>query len=106
LCSGKTAWSWKIAYDEDYARFSPGVQIVLDLTNELLADRSIERADSCAAAAHPMIDHIWRERLALADRLISLAPGNLWRFRLACALEASRRGAIAVAKSVRDLLRR
>jgi CelD/BcsL family acetyltransferase involved in cellulose biosynthesis len=106
LRSGTTAWSWKIAYDEDYARFSPGVQIVLDLTKELLADTHIERADSCAAAGHPMIDHIWRERLALADRLISLAPGKPSRFRLACALEASRRGAFAVAKRMRDLLRR
>ncbi len=106
LRSGRTAWSWKIAYDEDYARFSPGVQIVLDLTGELLVDPSIERVDSCAAAAHPMIDHIWRERLALADRLISLAPGKPLRFRLACTLEASRRGAIAAAKSMRNLLRR
>src|SRR5262249_36529754 len=67
LQSGATAWFWKIAYDETQARASPGVQIALDLTEALLADPAIARADSCATADHPMIDHLWRERLALAD---------------------------------------
>jgi hypothetical protein len=106
LRSGKTAWSWKIAYDEDYARFSPGVQIMLDLTQQLLADATIDRVDSCATAGHPMIDHIWRERLALADHLISLAPGAPFDFTIGCALEASRRSAIDLAKRMRDIMQR
>ena len=32
LRSGDTAWFWKIAYDESFARLSPGVQLVLDLS--------------------------------------------------------------------------
>ena len=36
--------------------------------------RSIARVDSCATADHPMIDHIWRERLALADLLVRVGP--------------------------------
>ena len=35
---GDARWFWKIAYDEDAARFSPGVQLTLDLTRDLLAD--------------------------------------------------------------------
>jgi len=58
LRSGTTAWCWKIAYDESRARFSPGVQILLDVTQTLLDDQSLTRADSCATADHPMIDHI------------------------------------------------
>jgi CelD/BcsL family acetyltransferase involved in cellulose biosynthesis len=102
LRSGGSAWCWKIAYDEGRARFSPGVQVILDATAMLLADGDIQRVDSCATPDHPMIDHIWRERLVLADRLISLEPGWAFRFRAACALEASRRSAIAAAKAVRD----
>ena len=106
LRSGTTAWCWKIAYDERFARFSPGVELLLDVTRELLDDPSIIRADSCADENHPMIDHIWRERLVLADRLVSVGPDSNTAFRLACALETGRRAAFASAKKLRDLLRR
>jgi hypothetical protein len=106
LRSGATAWCWKIAYDERFARFSPGVQLLLDVTQELLDDEGIARADSCAGENHPMIDHIWRERLVIADRLIRLGPDGGAMFRIAGALEASRRAAIRGAKSLRRMLRR
>jgi hypothetical protein len=102
LRSGGSAWCWKIAYDESRARFSPGVQVILDATAILLADAGIRCVDSCATPDHPMIDHIWRERLILADRLISLEPEGAFRFRAACALESSRRSAIDAAKAIRD----
>jgi Acetyltransferase (GNAT) domain len=105
LRSGRTAWCWKIAYDESRARFSPGVQILLDVTQMLLGDHSIERVDSCATPDHPMIDHVWRERLVLADRLVCPDPGASLEFGLACALEGLRRGAIGVAKAVRNMAR-
>jgi CelD/BcsL family acetyltransferase involved in cellulose biosynthesis len=101
-----TVWAWKIAYDEDYARISPGVQILLDVTQRLLDDPTVARADSCASADHPMIDHIWRERLALADRLICVGPGQGLRFAVAYGLESLRRAAIAAAKTLRNALRR
>ena len=104
LTSGGTAWGWKIAYDETYARFSPAVQLVLDLTQTLLANPSIQRADSCATPDHPMIDHLWRERLPLADSMIALRPGIA--FPLAQKLEAARRSAIAAAKTAREWMRR
>ncbi|MGD9768425.1 MAG: GNAT family N-acetyltransferase [Pseudolabrys sp.] len=106
LRSGATAWCWKIAYDEGFARFSPGVQLLLDVTQELLADNDIVRADSCADADHPMIDHVWRERLTVADRLIRLGPDGGAVFRLAAALEAARRATIRTAKSLRQIVRR
>ena len=106
LRSGDTAWCWKIAYDESRARASPGVQLLLHVTKTLLDDPRVARADSCATPDHPMIDHVWRERLALADRLIRVGPGNRAGFALACALETARRGAITAAKRARDLIRR
>jgi len=75
LRSGRAAWFWKIAYDESFARFSPGVLITVALTEELLDDGTIARADSCATADHPMIDHIWRERLAIARHNIAIGGG-------------------------------
>ena len=105
LQSGASAWGWKIAYDEGFARFSPGVQLLLDVTQTVLDDPTITRADSCATADHPMIDRIWRERLTLTDRLLLSGPGTSLRFALASRLESLRRTAIGGAKALRDRLR-
>src|SRR5207245_10679822 len=106
LRSGDTAWCWKIAYDERHARTSPGVQLMLHATRALLADQGLAQVDSCAAPDHPMIAHIWRERWALADRLVRAGPSGHATFAVTRTLDAVRRGAIAAAKRGRDLLRR
>jgi hypothetical protein len=58
------AFGFKTAFDERFARFSPGV--LLQLENLAMLERpGIDWSDSCAAADHPMIDHLWRERRAI-----------------------------------------
>jgi CelD/BcsL family acetyltransferase involved in cellulose biosynthesis len=106
LRSGDSVWCWKIAYDEQHARASPGVQLMLQATKALLAEPGLARVDSCAAPDHPMIDHVWRERLRLADRLVQPGPRGQAAFTLTRLLEAGRTSAIAAAKHARDLLRR
>lgn len=55
------SFSFKTAFDEDYARFSPGV--MLQIENLALLERSnIDWCDSCAAEGHPMIDSLWMGR--------------------------------------------
>ena len=66
------AFYYKLGVDERFAKFSPGVQLTLELTRHLCADPSIATADSTAAPGHPMIDPIWRNRLAIGDVLIPL----------------------------------
>lgn len=67
------AFSYKTAFDERFARFSPGVLIQRE--NLALLDRpGVAWCDSCASADHPMIDHIWRERRAIGR--ISIAIGG------------------------------
>ena len=67
------AFSFKTAYDERYARFSPGV--LLQRENlDLLARDDIAWADSCAAADHPMIERIWREKRRIVR--LSVAIGG------------------------------
>ncbi|MBS0529363.1 MAG: GNAT family N-acetyltransferase, partial [Proteobacteria bacterium] len=55
-----------------FAKFSPGVQLTLDLTRHLCADPAIALVDSTASPGHPMIEPIWRGRLAIGDVLIPL----------------------------------
>lgn len=57
-------FSFKTAFDEDYARFSPGV-LLQQANLDLLDDARIDWVDSCAAPHHPMIDSVWRERRRL-----------------------------------------
>lgn len=66
------AFYFKLGVDERFAKFSPGVQLTLDLTRHLCADPTITTADSTASADHPMINPIWRGRFAIGDVLIPL----------------------------------
>ncbi len=99
LHSGRSAWFWKIAYDEAFARYSPGVMLTVELTRELLDDAKVACANSCATADHAMIDHLWRERLPLCDRLIAVKAHR--HFALARDLEGLRAAAILHAKNIR-----
>lgn len=87
------AFSYKTAFDERFARFSPGV--LLQRENlDLLTHPAVRWCDSCAAADHPMIDHIWRERRAIGR--FSIAIGGRVRralFRQLVRLELGRRPA-------------
>jgi CelD/BcsL family acetyltransferase involved in cellulose biosynthesis len=66
------AFFFKIGVDERFAKFSPGVQLTLELTRHLCDDRAIASADSTASPDHPMINPIWRGRFAIGDVLIPL----------------------------------
>jgi CelD/BcsL family acetyltransferase involved in cellulose biosynthesis len=66
------AFYFKLGVDERFAKFSPGVQLTLDLTRHFCADPSIRLVDSTANPDHPMIDPIWRGRLPIGDVLIPL----------------------------------
>ena len=66
------AFYFKLGVDERFAKFSPGVQLTLELTRYLCADPDIATVDSTAIPGHPMIDPIWRGRLAVGDMLIPL----------------------------------
>jgi CelD/BcsL family acetyltransferase involved in cellulose biosynthesis len=103
------AFYFKLGIDERFAKFSPGVQLTLDLTRHLCADPAIELADSTAGAGHPMINPIWRGRLGIGDVLIPLRPNDpmvslihaAWTLRR-LAREAARRAV----HLIRDRLRK
>ncbi|MDH2406425.1 GNAT family N-acetyltransferase [Bradyrhizobium sp. SSUT18] len=66
------AFFFKLGIDDRFARYSPGVQLTLELTRHLCADPAVASADSTASADHPMINPIWRGRFAIGDVLIPL----------------------------------
>ena len=92
------AFYFKLGIDERFAKFSPGVQLTLDLTRHLCADPAIASTDSTAGADHPMINPIWRGRFAIGDVLLPLRP----RDPVVTLIHA----AMLLRKSIRDLARR
>jgi hypothetical protein len=106
--SGRQAYFFKLAYDETESKTSPGVQITLDLTRHLCADGRIEEADSTADANHPMIDHIWRDRLALGDVFVPLTKNRIRASAIHAVLSAERclhsqaRAAVHKIRSLRE----
>jgi CelD/BcsL family acetyltransferase involved in cellulose biosynthesis len=66
------AFSFKIAFDEAYARFSPGV--LIEIENLRALDRpGFGWMDSCAMDNHPMIDSLWRDRRSVVRLTVPLA---------------------------------
>jgi CelD/BcsL family acetyltransferase involved in cellulose biosynthesis len=66
------SWSFKIAYDEELARFSPGVMIELRNLDTVLGDPALDWMDSCAVENHPMIDSLWAERRTIVQISVPL----------------------------------
>ena len=73
----RRGYFFKIAYDETLSKTSPGVQITLDISRHLCADGQIDDVDSTAVADHPMIDHVWRSRLAVCDLIVPVRRNAL-----------------------------
>jgi CelD/BcsL family acetyltransferase involved in cellulose biosynthesis len=72
LRHGDRAFWFKLGIDERFARYSPGVQLAIELTHYFCADPEIAFADSTASADSPMINPIWRDRFLIGDVLIPL----------------------------------
>lgn len=93
------SFSFKIAYDERYARFSPGVLLEFDNFG-ILSRPDIEWMDSCAAENHPMIDRLWGERRSIVRVSVRLAGVRRTLVYAAC------RSAETASATVRRTLRR
>lgn len=73
---GGEAYTWKTAYDESLAHFSPGKLLVERLTEWHLDDANIVRTDSCAVPDHPIMSRFWREREQMGTLVIGLNRGS------------------------------
>lgn len=65
LRSGDGAIAFKITYDEELAKFSPGVLLEMEHIAWMHAPGAPSWIDSGAAASHPMINGLWRDRIGL-----------------------------------------
>ncbi len=93
LRANEGAFAFKIAYDEDYAKYSPGMLLELEYIRKVFHDPQVRWVDSCAAPRHTLVSRIWSERRMirrtlfsdnsrLGDLVISSLPLLRWMKRL------------------------
>jgi CelD/BcsL family acetyltransferase involved in cellulose biosynthesis len=70
--AGDSVFHFKIAYDEDFARCSPGVQLELDMLDAFHADPRLEFLDSCTAPGHSVSDELYPDSRSLQTLLLPL----------------------------------
>lgn len=81
LRAGAHVYCFKIAYDDVFARFSPGMQLELANIDAFEADDEITLMDSCAEPTNQMINRLWAERREFVTLVLG-APGAIGRVAL------------------------
>ncbi|MGE3365702.1 MAG: GNAT family N-acetyltransferase [Rhizobiaceae bacterium] len=103
------AYTWKTAYDETYAAYSPGTLLMIEVTKQHLDDPNIALTDSCAVPDHPVMSRLWSERKPLGTMLIGLTPDSGRPTRQAASqlhlYRETRNMARLIRNRVRDLIR-
>ncbi|WP_342360393.1 GNAT family N-acetyltransferase [Terrarubrum flagellatum] len=105
LSAGDKASFWKTVYDENYARFSPGAQMAAQLSERHAEERDVALVDSCAESDHPMIDHLWSDRLRVVDMFIAASTDHGAAAETLLRRETIRRRVRTVAKQVYRVVR-
>jgi len=95
--AGPAASTWKTAYDEAYATFSPGSLLFVDYTTAFLEDEGIETVDSCSEDDSGYMA-TWTGRKTVGDLRITAARRASLAFRLTSAVELAFRAARRRAK--------
>jgi hypothetical protein len=95
---------WKIAFDEEFALFSPGKQLMCDDTRRWLLDPAVSRVDPVCDEGNPLIAGLWSETELYGTLLLSTRRWGLGarlRAGLANARQAGRKQAKALLRGSR-----
>ncbi|MDQ0325796.1 CelD/BcsL family acetyltransferase involved in cellulose biosynthesis [Rhodopseudomonas julia] len=104
LVSGSLLVPWKIAFDESFSRFSPGVQLLLRNTRLWLSDPTIARIDPVSNTADArLLAHYWHHSEPYEAAVLEVTP-SATRARLARSTEHGRWLLRRQARAVRDRL--
>jgi len=69
------SFSFKIAYDEEYRAFSPGVLLELENIRVFQRRCDLQWMDSCADPGHFMANHLWKGRRSMQSWLVAPRSG-------------------------------
>jgi len=74
LRAGDTLFCFKVAFDERWAPYSPGLQLEVDAVERFFGQRAVSVMDSCADPGNATINALWPGRRQLAH--LALAVGG------------------------------
>jgi hypothetical protein len=97
---GTMAYTWKTAFNSDYAKYSPGALLIDKITEEIFATPGIDAIDSCSAEGSFMAQ-LWTGRRKMVDLLIAVGPGKSLGFTM----EAGRQFGYRQLRVLRNRLR-
>lgn len=97
---GTMAYTWKTAFNSDYAKYSPGALLIDKVTEEIFTTPGIDAIDSCSAEASFMAQ-LWTGRRKMVDLLIDVGPGRSLGF----GMEAGRQFGYRQLRDLRNWLR-
>jgi hypothetical protein len=98
LRSGDAAFTWKIAHDQAFGQYSPGVLLVESYTEKLLADPAIAFADSCSHGEDGLMASMWSERTDIVDLAFDARRGGSFLLRAFDAAGRIEAGCLVLAK--------
>jgi CelD/BcsL family acetyltransferase involved in cellulose biosynthesis len=77
--AGSGSFTFKIAFDENYSRYSPGLLLEIENVRRLHTQPQIEWVDSCADPFNFMFNRLWPARRTIQNLIVSTgqAPGDL-----------------------------
>jgi CelD/BcsL family acetyltransferase involved in cellulose biosynthesis len=73
LIDGGTLFGFKVAYDAEFARYSPGSLLEVDAIGFFHESEDLAVADSCAAGDSEMINRIWPDRRRMQTLIVPTA---------------------------------
>jgi CelD/BcsL family acetyltransferase involved in cellulose biosynthesis len=100
LYCAPTAYTWKTAFDSNYAKYSPGALLVDKISEELFASGGIAAIESCSPEGGFMAQ-MWDGRRATIDLLIDVGAKQSLNFKMAAVSERS----YAMLRNLRNRLR-
>jgi hypothetical protein len=74
--AGRGLFTFRIAFDENYARNSPGMLLEIENVRRLHARSQIEWVDSCNDSFNFMFNRLWLERRTILD--VVVGAGKSW----------------------------
>lgn len=86
--AGNGLFIFKVAFDEEYARYSPGMLLEVECMRRLSKAVDVDWVDSCAAEDHPMWGRLLRERKPIET--IAVATKGFFGKRAVSFLPAAR----------------
>jgi CelD/BcsL family acetyltransferase involved in cellulose biosynthesis len=86
LYCGRMAYTWKTAFDADYAKYSPGALLVDKIAEELFATGRVTAIESCSPEKSFMAQ-LWSGRRATVDLLVDVGARRSLNFALAAGTE-------------------